>query len=186
MPAAPTRTVSRLPRYATPGATFRIRARPRHRNRHLGGEQKAWFLDKLKNSRATWKIWGHSLRNAQVAHRRPESPAKSCPRLARRGICPVQRRFLHRTQRDLRLWYNTKGSPALPSSPATSIRFWAGMLSKGLPPETFEPLGVEFITGSISAPGLFEVAEYTIAADDPLLPLLVQTVPTEALHLQST
>jgi alkaline phosphatase D len=46
--------------------------------------------------------------------------------------------------------------------------FWAGTLSKGLPPEPFEPLGVEFITGSISAPGLFEAAEYTIPRNDPL------------------
>ena len=26
----------------------------------LGAEQKAWFLDRLKTSRATWKIWGNS------------------------------------------------------------------------------------------------------------------------------
>src|SRR4029450_6367109 len=46
--------------------------------------------------------------------------------------------------------------------------FWAGTVSKGLPPEPFDPLGVEFITGSISAPGVFEAAEYTIPRTDPL------------------
>jgi len=27
----------------------------------LGAEQKAWFLDRLRASRATWKVWGNSL-----------------------------------------------------------------------------------------------------------------------------
>ena len=27
----------------------------------LGIEQKAWFLDQLRHSRATWKVWGNSL-----------------------------------------------------------------------------------------------------------------------------
>ena len=26
----------------------------------LGAEQKAWFLDQLKTSTATWKIWGNT------------------------------------------------------------------------------------------------------------------------------
>ena len=38
--------------------------------------------------------------------------------------------------------------------------FWAGRVSKALPPRKFEPVGVEFITGSISAQGLFEVTEH--------------------------
>src|SRR5262249_56206683 len=27
----------------------------------LGVEQRAWFLDQLRRSRATWKVWGNSL-----------------------------------------------------------------------------------------------------------------------------
>ena len=27
----------------------------------LGAEQKAWFLEQLKNSKATWKIWGSTM-----------------------------------------------------------------------------------------------------------------------------
>ena len=26
----------------------------------LGAEQKAWFLERLRNSKATWKIWGNT------------------------------------------------------------------------------------------------------------------------------
>ncbi len=46
--------------------------------------------------------------------------------------------------------------------------FWAGYPSKALPPRMFDPVGVEFITGSISAQGLAEVAEFIVRKDDPL------------------
>ena len=37
--------------------------------------------------------------------------------------------------------------------------FWAGLAAKALPPDKFEPIGIVFITGSISAPGLVEALE---------------------------
>ena len=46
--------------------------------------------------------------------------------------------------------------------------FWAGRVSKTLPPQKFEPVGVEFVTGSISAQGLFEVTELGMKKDHPL------------------
>jgi alkaline phosphatase D len=46
--------------------------------------------------------------------------------------------------------------------------FFAGVLSKLLPPREFDPVGVEFIVGSVSAPGLFEAAKYALAKDHPL------------------
>ena len=39
---------------------------------------------------------------------------------------------------------------------------------KSLPPKAFEPVIAEFVTGSISAPGLFEAAEYSLPKDHPL------------------
>jgi alkaline phosphatase D len=51
--------------------------------------------------------------------------------------------------------------------------FWAGYPSKSLPPQPFEPVGVEFITGSISAQGLAEIAEFIVGKDDALRPLYV-------------
>jgi alkaline phosphatase D len=47
-------------------------------------------------------------------------------------------------------------------------------VSKALPPEKFEPVGVEFITGSISAQGLFEVTELGMKKDHPLRALYLQ------------
>lgn len=48
--------------------------------------------------------------------------------------------------------------------------FWAGYAAKALPPAKFEPVGLSFITGSISAPGLAEAMEYGLKKH-PLRPL---------------
>jgi len=47
------------------------------------------------------------------------------------------------------------------------------VLSASLPPEPFVPLAAEFITGSVSAPGLAEAAEHAIPADHPLRALFL-------------
>ncbi|HEU0106989.1 MAG TPA: phosphodiesterase, partial [Vicinamibacteria bacterium] len=51
--------------------------------------------------------------------------------------------------------------------------FWAGLAAKALPPAAFEPVGVAFITGSISAPGLVEAYEHRFPKDHPLRALYV-------------
>ena len=38
--------------------------------------------------------------------------------------------------------------------------FWAGLAAATLPPKTFQPVGLAFVTGSISAPGTMEAQEY--------------------------
>jgi len=48
--------------------------------------------------------------------------------------------------------------------------FWAGYAAKALPPAMFDPVGVTFITGSISAPGLAEAMEHSLKGH-PLRPL---------------
>ena len=49
--------------------------------------------------------------------------------------------------------------------------FWAGYAAKALPPQAFEPVGVAFVTGSISAPGMVEALEHNLKKDHPLRPL---------------
>jgi len=51
--------------------------------------------------------------------------------------------------------------------------FWAGYAAKALPPAAFEPVGLAFITGSLSAPGLAEAVEHSFPKDHPLRPLYV-------------
>ena len=48
--------------------------------------------------------------------------------------------------------------------------FWAGYAAKALPPRKFEPVGVAFICGSISAVGLAEALEHGLKGR-PLRPL---------------
>jgi alkaline phosphatase D len=50
--------------------------------------------------------------------------------------------------------------------------FWAGYAAKALPPAKFEPVGVTFITGSISAPGMAESLEYGLKGH-PMRPLFM-------------
>ena len=46
--------------------------------------------------------------------------------------------------------------------------FWAGLATADLPPRKYDPVAVEFITGSISALGLAEALPYNVKDDDPL------------------
>src|SRR5215469_10582815 len=57
--------------------------------------------------------------------------------------------------------------------------FWAGLAAKGLPPKPFEPVGIAFVTGSISAPGVIEAFEHVFPKDHPLRSLFVGKAPTD-------
>src|SRR5205823_2454614 len=47
------------------------------------------------------------------------------------------------------------------------------------PPRRFEPVGVAFVTGSISAPGTVEAFEHKISKKDPLRPLFLGQGPED-------
>jgi hypothetical protein len=55
--------------------------------------------------------------------------------------------------------------------------FWAGLAAKALPPKPFEPVGIAFVTGSISAPGIVEAFEHGLPREHPLRPLFVGQEP---------
>src|SRR5260370_11912201 len=49
----------------------------------LGAEQKAWFLERLRTSKATWKIWGNTTATLDMRsdpQNLPERITKPCPR----------------------------------------------------------------------------------------------------------
>jgi alkaline phosphatase D len=58
--------------------------------------------------------------------------------------------------------------------------FAAGLLSAALPPGRFAPVGVEFITGSVSAPGIFEAAKHKLPKGHPLRALYLHDPPAPA------
>jgi alkaline phosphatase D len=133
----------------------------------LGREQKAWFLDRLKRSKATWKIWGHSFGTLEWRSDFQHLPGGAGPRWPGQGYAMFSGGFFVE-RAEILDWVRDEGITGFAVVAGDRHSFWAGTLSKSLPPDPFHPLGVEFITGSISAPGLFEAAEYTIPRDAPL------------------
>ena len=133
----------------------------------LGREQKAWFLDRLKRSSSTWKIWGHSFGTLVWRSDFQNLPRDRGPAWPGQGFALFSGNFFVERAEILDV-VRDHGITGFAIVAGDRHSFWAGTLSKNLPPEPFEPLGVEFITGSISAPGVFEAAEYTIPPTDPL------------------
>ena len=136
----------------------------------LGVEQKAWFLSQLKAARAPWKIWGNSLATLSWRADPKNLPAGSPPwggagfatfggsdwstLIAERGeICDAVR---------------DAGITGFTILAGDRHSFWAGLPSKSLPPKPFDPVGVEFVVGSISSPGVLEAAEHRLKKDVPL------------------
>lgn len=154
----------------------------------LGVEQKAWFLQRLERSTATWKVWGNSFGTLDARtdlHNLPAGFGPPWPSTAYASIggtdwtgYRTERAEIFDFVRDRRLT-----GFAIVSGDRHS--FWAGRVSRSLPPDAFDPVGVEFITGSVSAPGLIEAAEFGMPADHPLRPLYVHA-RTPGAPLQST
>ncbi|MEO8452827.1 MAG: hypothetical protein ABI647_23765 [Gemmatimonadota bacterium] len=51
------------------------------------------------------------------------------------------------------------------------------MAAKALPPDEFDPVGIAFVTGSVSAPGFVEAMEPNLPAGHPLRPLVFADRP---------
>lgn len=136
----------------------------------LGAEQKAWFLSRLKASRAPWKIWGNSvgtlLRRADPQNLPAGSPPWGGAGFASLGggdwsTLITERNEIFDAVREA-------GITGFAIVAGDRHAFWAGRPSASLPPKPFEPVGVEFITGSISAPGMLESAEHRLKKDVPV------------------
>jgi alkaline phosphatase D len=138
----------------------------------LGHEQKAWFLERLKTSSARWKVWGHSFGTLEWRSDFQNLPSDLGVVWPGSGYAMFSGAFFVERAEILDL-LRDRGITNFAIVAGDRHSFWAGTLSKGLPPEPFVPMGVEFITGSISAPGVFEAAEYTIPKTDPLRALYV-------------
>jgi alkaline phosphatase D len=143
---------------------------------YLGLEQMAWLKDRLRTSRAPWKIWGHTFGTltwrSDVQNLPPELGA-AWPG-AGYGVLSAG----HFTEHDeLFDMIRAEGVTGFAIVAGDKHSFWAGMPSKSLPPQGFEPVGVEFVTGSISAPGLAEAGERGIPSDHPLRALYLHDAP---------
>ena len=140
----------------------------------LGARQKAWFLDRLRTSRAPWKLWGNSVAMLEWRTDFHNLPADTGPKWPTAGYAmfagdddwcgyPSERA-------EILDFVRKQGISGFAALAGDRHGFTAGRVSRSLAPGRFDPVGVEFVTASISAPGLFEAMEYSLPEDHPLRP----------------
>ena len=137
----------------------------------LGADQKAWFKDRLRTSTATWKIWGNSY-GALDQRADPEN----LPEGAVKNPWP-RNQFAMLGSNDFGSAYHERGEiyDLVRDAKITGFgivsgdrhSFWAGYAAATLPPAKFEPVGVSFVTGSMSSPGAMESYEHGVKKDSP-------------------
>ncbi|MES2442488.1 MAG: alkaline phosphatase D family protein [Pseudomonadota bacterium] len=144
----------------------------------LGREQKAWLKARLSKSTATWKIWG--LTNGPLDMRTdpqnlPEGlikdkwPGRDFGSFGGADFSGAyaERAEIYDLIRDRKI-------PGFVTVSGDRHSFWAGYAAPKLPPAGFDPVGLSFITGSISAPGLGEACEFF--RESAVRPLYVRKV----------
>lgn len=132
----------------------------------LGADQKRWLLGALKDSQARWKIWGHSFGTLEWRSDYQNLPPDFAVAWPDEGYALLNGGF-YVEKAEIFDFVRDNEIEGFAIVAGDRHSFWAGLVSKALPPQTFEPVGVEFITGSISSPGIVEVAEQVIPRDEP-------------------
>jgi alkaline phosphatase D len=156
----------------------------------LGSPQKAWFLERLRASTATWKVWGNSLGTLDWRADPQNLPAGMTRPWAGRGFANfggggdwstayTERAEIYDAVRDA-------GITGFVTVSGDRHSFWAGLAAKALPPAAFEPVGVAFTCGSVSAAGIVEAFEHRFPKEHPLRALYVADIggrPQPAINL---
>jgi alkaline phosphatase D len=147
----------------------------------LGASQKTWFLERLRKSGATWKLWGNSVAMLDWRMDFQNLPDDVGVKWPTTGYAQIGADDWsgYRTERgEILNILRREGISGFVSLAGDRHSFQAGVLSESLPPKPFEPLAVEFVTGSVSAPGLFEAIEYSLPKDHPLRPVYLYQAPS--------
>jgi len=144
----------------------------------LGAKQKTWFLERLRGATATWKIWGSSLGTPDWRIDPQQLPAAMLPSGWKKwsdGYAILASGDWGSTYRERAEIFDAVRDAGITGFAIVSgdrHSFWAGLAAKALPPAAFEPVGVTFVTGSISSPGMQEAHEHG-KKDNPLRPLFI-------------
>ncbi|HST23706.1 MAG TPA: alkaline phosphatase D family protein [Blastocatellia bacterium] len=134
----------------------------------LGARQKEWFLGRLRDSKTTWKIWGNSVGMLDWRIDFQNLPKEVGPRWPTTGYGQLGGEDWsgYRTERaEIFDIVRREGITGLVTVVGDRHSFQAGLLSPSLPPKSFAPVAAEFVTGSVSAPGIFEALEYGLPKD---------------------
>jgi alkaline phosphatase D len=149
----------------------------------LGAAQKEWFLGRLRASTAPWKLWGNSVAMLDWRVDFQNLPDGAVPRWPTSGYAQLGdddwSSYVYERAEILNFVRKEKIT-GFATIAGDRHSFLAGLLSPSLPPKSFEPVGAEFVTGSISAPGLAEAAEYSIPKDFPLRAIYLYNAAPDA------
>src|SRR5262249_5885691 len=142
----------------------------------LGDEQKTWFLERLRASHATWKVWGNTTGTLDMRADPQNLPAEFTPRWPGSGYAGFgggDHGSAYVERAEIYDFVAQQGITGFATVAGDRHSFWAGFSAKDLPPLAFKPVGVAFITGSISAPGIIESMEHKFPAQHPLRALFL-------------
>ena len=152
----------------------------------LGAEQKAWFLERLRKSKAIWKVWANTVATLDMRadpQNLPAGLARTWPGVgyagfeANFGAGDFSTAYVERAE--IYDFVRHNGITGFATIAGDRHSFWAGLSAKALPPQKFEPVGIAFVTGSISAPAMIEALEYALPKDHPSRSLYVGQGPTD-------
>lgn len=141
----------------------------------LGADQKAWFLDRLRRSGATWTLWGNSVGMLDLRADPQNLPPEHAARwpTSGYGIMGAHDWSAYPAERAEILDAAGKSGSRLVSLVGDRHAFYAGLLSPSLPPSSYSPVAAEFVVGSVSTPTVVEAAAHALPAGDPLSALIL-------------
>jgi alkaline phosphatase D len=157
----------------------------------LGAVQKQWFLGRLQASTASWKIWGNTVGTLDYRadpHNLPPGLSKPWPGSSYASIAGGDFGDAFFERGEIYDFVMKEGITGFVTVAGDRHAFWAGLAAKSLPPKPFEPVGVAFVTGSLSAPTLVEAIEHRLSREHPLRALYLAdgtpgTKPVPAINM---
>lgn len=148
----------------------------------LGKEQKAWFLDQLATSKSHWKVWGNTLGSLDARIDFQNQNVVPWPDKGYATITAGDWSGYRGELAEICDFVKARSITGFTSVAGDRHAYFAGLLSKSLPPKGFEPVGLEFVTGSISAPGTLEAWEYKFPKDHKLAKAFYPNINRTVLH----
>jgi alkaline phosphatase D len=149
----------------------------------LGAEQKAWFLNRLESSTATWKVWGDTIATIEMRadpQNLPDGLTVTWPGAGYAGFANGDHSNALVERGEIYDFVRQHGITGFATIAGDRHSFWSALAAKALPPKKFEPVGIAFVVGSISAPGMVEALEHQFPKDHPLRSLFVGKGPQDA------
>ncbi len=149
----------------------------------LGVEQKAWFLHRVKESKATWKIWGNTTATLPMRADPQNLPAgmvKTWPWNGYGAFALGDWSTAYTELAEIYDFIQQNEISGFVTVAGDRHSFWAGLAAKSLPAARFSPVGIAFVTGSISAPGYIEALEHSFPKHHPLRVLYLGQGPEDA------